>query len=321
MKRIVKECIVIVVIVIAFLILNIIINHSRRNSFILVNDNTNYSYQIEDCICDGDAVIIKGWFLRIAHDSNGAINYESPLELSMLLVDAYNDDGTPLQKGIKAEMRVREDDVLTNYYSPDRKETVLSFEASFTLDQVDNDSTTYRIVFNTDKKSKEAIASSYYYYNGDVYSVNPLDIPKFDFVGSEIDEVIDRGQLLVARPNERVYVFQYKARLYYIVDKTNSFLNDNEAFLVHQFYTCQYDKLPKRRVDEGYTFDDKNGYFVSYEITDIVECGMYRVSVWPLPTEYAITSIILGEKEGNQWKWRDIIRPEYQIKENEVELK
>ncbi len=132
-----------------------------------------------------------------------------------------------------------------------------------------------------------------------------------DVVGTDIEEVVDKGYLRVYRPDYHCYVYQYDGNLYWIVDEDFDFKDSGKTCIQYQLWTTQIENLPKHRLDHEWYWDNIGFNFEDYEITDDIDCGKYRVSRRELPTEYSITAIVTGYHENGKWIWENYFRPYY----------
>lgn len=134
-----------------------------------------------------------------------------------------------------------------------------------------------------------------------------------DVAGTDLEEIVKNGYLRVYRPDRSCYVYQYKGHLYWIADKTFDFESDGTTYIQYQLWTTQQEKLPQKRLQNQWYWDNIGGYFEKYEITDHLNCGRYRVCKRKLPEQYAVTSVVTGYYKWGKWIWRSYFRPVYEF--------
>ena len=125
----------------------------------------------------------------------------------------------------------------------------------------------------------------------------------------DLKEIVENGTLRVYRPDYHCWVYQVGDDLNWIVDQNFNFEDDGTTYIQYQLYTTQKDKLPKRRVENGWYWDNIGGCFENYEVQG--DFGEYRVMKRELPKEYAVTSIVTGYYKDGEWIWKNYFRPIY----------
>lgn len=129
-------------------------------------------------------------------------------------------------------------------------------------------------------------------------------------LGLDADFVND-GVLLVSRPDFHCWVYQYEGALFWVADPDFNFEEDGSTYIQYQLWTTQKDRLPEKRLENGYLWDNIGGYFEKYEIKG--NFGQYRVMKRDLPTAYAITAIVTGYYKDGAWIWKEYFRPRYEL--------
>ena len=145
----------------------------------------------------------------------------------------------------------------------------------------------------------------------DIHYAKQRDFIPPDVAGTDLEEIVNKGDLRVYRPDCACYVYQYRGSLYWIADKGFAFEDDGTTYMQYHLWTTQIDKLPRKRLKNKWYWDNIGGYFEKHEITSRINCGRYRVSKRKLPTEYAITSIVTGYYKNGKWIWKEFFRPVY----------
>ena len=143
--------------------------------------------------------------------------------------------------------------------------------------------------------------------------------PKKDFIapnviGTDLEEIVNKGYLRVYRPDYYCWVYQYNGCLYWIAEEGFAFEPNGQTYIQYQLETTQVDRLPQIRLENEWYWDNIGGNFEDYEITSEINCGEYRVCKRELPTEYSITSIVTGYHKDGSWIWQNFFRPIYEFK-------
>ena len=129
--------------------------------------------------------------------------------------------------------------------------------------------------------------------------------------GTAIEEIIENGWLRVCRPDYSCYVYQYQGSLYWIAGEKFIFEEDGSTNVQYQLRTTQPGRLPAKRLENNYYWDNITGHFEKYEISG--DFGQYRIMKRKLPTEYAIESITTGYYKNGKWIWKNYFRPIYEF--------
>ena len=147
--------------------------------------------------------------------------------------------------------------------------------------------------------------------------------PNESFIAPEIEgapglkEIVEEGTLRVYRPDYHCWVYQVGNALYWIVDQEFNFEDDGTTYIQYQLYTTQKDKLPQKRIENGWFWDNIGGHFEDYELQG--DFGEYRVMKRELPKEYSITSIVTGYYKNSEWIWKNYFRPIYDFSSYSLE--
>ena len=134
--------------------------------------------------------------------------------------------------------------------------------------------------------------------------------PEKDFSPpSIVAPFVEEGILRVYRPDKGCWVYQWNGALYWVADKDFYFEEDGSTYIQYQLWTTQTDKLPEKRIENGWMWDNIGGSFEKYEVEG--DFGEYRVMKRELPTAYSITSILTGYYKNGEWIWKEYFRPIY----------
>lgn len=124
-----------------------------------------------------------------------------------------------------------------------------------------------------------------------------------------LKDIVEDGVLRVYRPDYHCWVYQKDWSLYWIVDQDFNFEDDGTTYIQYQLWTTQTDKLPTKRLENNWLWDNIGGHFEKYEMKG--DFGPYRVMKRELPKEYSITSIVTGYYKNGEWIWKNYFRPIY----------
>lgn len=127
--------------------------------------------------------------------------------------------------------------------------------------------------------------------------------------GQALQEITDQGTLLVCRPDRRCWVYQVGRSLYWIAGEGFSFEDDETTYIQYQLWTTQPERLPEKRREQNYNWDNIGGYFEKHELEG--DFGPYRVMKRDLPSSYAVTSVLTGYYKNKRWVWGEYFRPVY----------
>ncbi len=155
------------------------------------------------------------------------------------------------------------------------------------------------------------VGTGIYVRDGGVfYAPENADLPD-PGEGEHLRNILEKGILLVARPDMHCWVYQMGRCLYWVVDEGFQFEEDGTTYIQYQLTTTQYENLPEKRLAHGWYWDNIGGYFETYELEG--DFGSYRVSRRELPAEYSIKSIVTGYYKNGKWQWKSYFRPVYGI--------
>lgn len=119
--------------------------------------------------------------------------------------------------------------------------------------------------------------------------------------------IVENGMLRVYRPDFHCWVYQKDWSLYWIVDEDFDFEEDGSTYIQYQLWTTQTDKLPQKRLENNWLWDNIGGHFEDYEVQG--DFGLYRVMKRDIPTAYPVTAIETGYYKDGAWVWKYYFRP------------
>ena len=308
------------VIIVAFIVFNSKISSDRRASFSPVSDSNNYAYQVESISADNDEIVVKGWFFKLQSVRNKTVETNNMERPDILFYDISSeeeknvDESSKTLKGITAtsvEWYDRSD--VNDYFKCEYNYTSCGFIAKLKKSEIDLENGKYQIIFKTrnDNSDMSGIKTSVYIDRGLLCYINPNDKKTFEVQGTDLDEIVNDGVCLVSCPEHHIWVIQHEWKLYWIADEEFNFEEDRSTFIQLQIDTTQFDRLPRERIENGWYWCNIGDNFENYEVTDLMNCGRYRVSVRDIPTDYSVTRMVTGYYANGEWSWQRYFRPVY----------
>ena len=77
-----------------------------------------------------------------------------------------------------------------------------------------------------------------------------------EIIGTDLEEIVKNGKLRVYREDMDCWVYQYKGCLYWIVGNNFYFEKDGSTYIQYQLWTTQPEKLPQKRLEKGWLWDN-----------------------------------------------------------------
>ena len=268
----------------AFLIVCLMVVIHNHGSGGVEADSTSraYCFQVDSAFTDGREMEISGFAFR----------YEHPFSDYSLLL--RYEDGTQIE--LEKEIVPRSD--VNNYFLCDYDYTSSGFTARAAVMEGE-----YEVLI----KWPLSIALSTGVF---IDSEGVHYAPEKKFKEPEINaDFVQKGIVRVYRPDFHCWVYQYEGSLYWIVEQDFYFETDGSTYIQFQLWTTQPEKLPQKRIESGWNWDNIGGMFEDYEIDG--DFGDYRVMKRELPTDYSITSIETGYHKNRKWVWQQFFRPIY----------
>lgn len=326
----IKLCLVVLVVLIAFfVILNVFLLSGNTNRVRLLNDGAGYCYSIENVQIDQNEVSLEGFFFEMKKIQNVEQLLNESKGIGVILLDTEVKEKTdieyeksmdfsqeaevipPKYDGVAMNMEYTKRDDVNRYFSCEYDYSSSGFRAVISADNLDLQQKTYRICIKLDKRYENAVATNYYLDKGKFVCVSPDQIPSLDVVGTDLQDIVEKGECLAVSSQYGIYVYQYGNDLYWISDNSPLLKPDNKTFIELHVETTQFDKIPEIRKDGGYFYDNIGANFENYEITNEINCGEYRVSRRPVPQNYSVTLLTTGYYENGGWLWSSVFRPRY----------
>lgn len=142
--------------------------------------------------------------------------------------------------------------------------------------------------------------TSQYWYQGELYSYNPLKFSSLNFSDESMQQVIESGYLCSYSAANGAWIYLYEDCLYWILDLNSERNRNEDLYMFFHLYTTKPEQLPEKR--QPYKYDNRDFYFKDYEL-DLGQEAEYRVAKMNIAVEYPITYIYTGEYnfEKNVW--------------------
>ena len=258
-------------------------------------DNTSraYCFQVDSFESTGKGVTLDGF----------ALLYDHPGQKYDLLLR-----NTETGKRIKLDTEQTQRPNVNDYFRCDHDYTGSGFRASGRAEDAENE-ILIRWPWSVALSTGVYIGADGIHYSPNAFFIAP------EIEGAPgLKEIVEEGTLRVYRPDYHCWVYQVGNSLYWIVDQDFDFEDDGTTYIQYQLYTTQKDKLPQRRIDNGWFWDNIGGCFEDYEVKG--NFGEYRVMKRELPKEYSITSIVTGYYKDGEWIWKNYVRPIYEVSQS-----
>lgn len=283
-----------VIIAVAVVISNVVNAVVHRNC-IIVEDDFSCVFQIDSVEQIADDFVLTGWAFELNKNAKKK-------DFDVILYDYANDN----KFYTKVEDVERKD--VNNYFLCEYDYSESGFKASAKNKKIDLENVNYEVLIQK-ANSRNAISTGVYISDGKLMYAKPEEYLAFDVNGTKLEKVINDGALRVYRPDVEMYVYQYNGNLYWIADESYEFEEDGLTALEYTINTTQPKKLPQKRVDNGWDWDNRSFCFEMGESKEM-HTGAYRVAITEIPTEYSIEKITCGYYVG-EWKWQQYFRPLY----------
>lgn len=158
------------------------------------------------------------------------------------------------------------------------------------------------------------VQSGSYLYNGEIYDYNPVQFMVPNFEDDELLQVVNEGILRAYDAREKIWIYEYCNRLYFIIEYEEGFLKENNVAFSVMFHTWQKELLSEEGKKVG--FDHKGFYF---EDSQYIREGIlpYQVAVVPIEEEYQVSHIVTGLysykwiKEFNIYRVRELYKEDF----------
>ena len=316
-KRILRvfiELLIAISIIIAFVIINEIITVKNNNSFKAIDDSNKFAYQVEKIGIEDDEIVIEGWFIELKKVRNQEREIKEEKELGIVLYDINSktkvgkeDSQNKIGNSMRVERTLRPD--INRYFQCEYDYSKCGFVARIKKTEIDLELGDYQVIFKPDCTEFDGICSQTYLSRGAIKYVNPNEEERLLTEGTDLDEIVTSGYCLLSSKEYGIWVYQYDRSLFWIANDEYFFEDDGGTHVSFLLETTQFDKLPPVRTENNLFWDSIGEEFEKNEITDIINCGEYRVSKRKIPNEYSITRIGTGYYVQENWVWQRWFRP------------
>lgn len=247
-----------------------------------------YCFQVDEMTFDNGMVYFSGFSFR----------YKNPNGEPMLTLRSKED-----KVKLNTNYGLPRSDV-NGYFLYDRDYTNCGFTA---MGKIEVD-TEYEIFIRwpwlSDVSTGVFISSSGIHYESEEKFIAPKVSDAPGLMG-----IVEEGTLRVYRPDFHCWVYQKGWNLYWIVDTDFNFEENGSTYIQYQMWTTQTNKLPEKRLENNWLWDNIGGDFEKYELHG--DFGAYRVMKREIPTDYSVTSIVTGYYKDEKWIWQNYFRPIY----------
>lgn len=267
-----------------------------KQSYHVVKDDFSWVFQIDSIKEKDNELMLKGWAFEEGKNAQFG-------DFQIIVYDEEND----INYYPKVENQKRQD--VNEYFSCEFNYENVGFVATLDLESLQDTETVFQILMK-DQKSRMAYVMCYY-YDGVLYRMHPENIPFLDTKGSDLEQVVNNGVLLMCRTDVGMYVYQYQGELYYIAENWHKFNETTDIEL--RMATTQFEKLPLERVNDEKMWWSNAAFRFSANRLMGKDTGKYLVAKRTLPTHYSVTRIRTGSFE-KKWIWIEEFRPLYLFK-------
>lgn len=313
-KEIIINGTILALIIICFLVINIQIDKGYKRHLVITSDGSQYCYGIDYMEEKNNVINLKGWFLELKSVQNVAQNVSDDNAEIMLAFIPLNEDkvGSELKNGCFLTVQTMKSyrPEIEKYMSCEYDYSMCGFIATIDIDDLDLDTSDYRLVIKPNAEENLAIQTSVFLSHNELMYTSPKESPNLNIAGTDLEWVDKAGVRLVSRPDIGCYVYQLGNKLYWIADEGFAFDEGGRTYIEYMLDTTQVDRLPNERLENNWYWSNIGGCFEDYEITDQINAGKYRVMVREIPEEYSVTYIITGYYRDG-WIWKSCFRPNY----------
>ena len=313
--RFIVEIILIICLVIGLILINEQINDNRKKSFFPKKDDNTYAYQIESVNIEGDELVIKGWFFELANSRNVERNVNNTDFRGLLLYDISSKTETDYEGkekprvGIKLNTEREKRNDVNKYFNCQYDYSNSGFIARVDKSKVNLENTEYQIVIKCNQEDEYGILTNSYICGGELKhydSENNFELN--NIAGTYLEKIINNGVCIFSSKENHMCIFQDEWKLYYIVDSEYLFDSLGKTYIQVLIDTTQLDIFSE---GEQYFYYNIGDYFEKSDISQLYDCGEYRVFMIELPQDYAISSILTGSRADDKWNWQHFIKPCY----------
>jgi len=261
----------------------------------VIEDNKLVKY-VEAVKIEDDILTISGWCFY-----KGVNGKECSIQVFLRNVD---DEKDVIWLDVK---RVEREDINV-YYDSEINYRDCGFEASTKVREIEKRNADYEIFVKVTyeeedeyEPTRKTVSTKRCIQNGKLTAINKNQETNIFSESSELNEVMEKGTLLICRNDYDICVYQYNNKLYWVAGEDFFFEEDNSTYIQYQLFTTRTDKLPPRRVERELVFDNIGFDFEKKELTE--DATPFRVAVCDIPQDYPITYIETGYFVDSKWIW------------------
>lgn len=307
-------CVSMVVITALYLPTIFIIKQSKEKELIekqSVVTDYNIMLDIESVQTKAGKMLFEGWVLRL--DSKNISSYlilQEANKTTAKVLYAKLEDRTDIKRhfGENYSLCGYNASILTSKLSEG-----VCYEIQMVLTYEQRQSSEENSSVKTESKK---IATNYYLLNGELYNYNPLEFSKPKVEATEINMAIEKGTLHLYSHEQRLWVYEYDGKLFYILDPNMLPSLDRRPSIPIMMYTARRDLVPEELLDQylekGYIYQEK--YLSESDYVNAKD--PYYLVVVDLPTEYPISYILSGiysNKEIKGWIYKRAFQMKIEI--------
>ncbi len=260
-------------------------------------DDFSWVFQVDSAERKEGDIVVRGFAFELSKNSEAGA-YEIVLE--------------DIESGKRyfPKMAYRERKDVNDYFLCEYNYKNSGFEARIKARKMNFEEKNYEVLLKVSGKSL-AYHTGTYVSKGQLMYTNPSDFQVIEEPELELKKVIENGALRAYNADYKMYVYQYEGELYWITDSSYEFDKNGRTYIEYQMNTTQVNKLPKHRLDAGWTWS--NIGFVFEECTvPLMSNANWRVAKVSIPTEYSVTKIWTGSYK-DEWIWNLNFRPRYEF--------
>ena len=205
-------------------------------------DDFSWVYQVDHAGIEGKYLVLRGFAFELDKDAT-----EGAFEIVLQDIESE-------KKYFPTTQYMERTDV-NEYFLCEYDYLNTGFEVVVKEKQLDLDERDYEILLRKTGE-RQTYRTGIFISKGEVMYTNPKTFEPLDVEGTGLEEIIKEGILRVYRPDYGMYVYQYEGELYWIADESYAFDEDGNVYIEYQLDTTQIDKLPERRLENQWYWDN-----------------------------------------------------------------
>lgn len=264
-------------------------------------DDFSFCYQIEAVEIGADKVEIGGWAFKLKQNSSAD-------KLKVCLYDSIENRVIRL----KSDVIVRKD--VNDYFFCDYDYSYSGFNTTIEIDELDLLNKQYEIMLSFDEYGS-IYKTNIFLTNDGLENGKAKEKLPIEVVGTQLEEVVLDGYLLISDKDTGLYIYQYESKLYMVFDEKYIGRVNEETYMPVHMYTSQPKKLPAHMRELDATFDNRDYWFCDRVVH--IENSEYCMAIVDMEADFSITWIDIGDYSltSGEWTWQKKIRPYYSLKD------